>query len=109
VGYRFPLQRPLVVEVELLQALAGREAGGTDASFTAVGFAGGDLALQAGGEELLMRPGLGPGPIRQAFDRCGQGRRLEGTGEERDLGCHVAAGLGGHHAATSTSGPNRRS
>jgi hypothetical protein len=43
-----------VVEVELLQALAGREAGGADAPFAAVGFAGGDFALEAGGEELLV-------------------------------------------------------
>src|SRR4051794_16679690 len=37
-----------VVEVELLQALAGGEAGGADATLAAVGLAGGDLALQAG-------------------------------------------------------------
>jgi hypothetical protein len=41
-----------VVEVELLQALAGREAGGADAAFAAVALAGGDLALQAGDEEV---------------------------------------------------------
>jgi hypothetical protein len=34
-----------VVEVELLQRLAGREAGGADAALPAVGLAGGDLAL----------------------------------------------------------------
>jgi hypothetical protein len=34
-----------VVEVELLEALAGREPGGADAAFAAVGLAGGDLAL----------------------------------------------------------------
>ena len=44
------LQRAGVVEVELLQALAGREAGGADAALTAVALAGGDLALQAGDE-----------------------------------------------------------
>jgi hypothetical protein len=38
-----------VVEVELLQRLAGGEAGGADATLTAVALAGGDLALQAGG------------------------------------------------------------
>jgi hypothetical protein len=43
-----------VVEVELLQALAGREPGGADAALPAVGLAGGDLALQAGDQELLV-------------------------------------------------------
>ena len=37
-----------VVEVELLEALAGREPGGADAALPAVGLPGGDLALQAG-------------------------------------------------------------
>jgi hypothetical protein len=50
-----------VVEVELLQALACREPGGPDPALPAVGLPGGDLALQAGGQELLMGPGLGPG------------------------------------------------
>jgi hypothetical protein len=35
-----------VVEVELLQALAGGEPGGADAAFPAVGLPGGDLPLQ---------------------------------------------------------------
>jgi hypothetical protein len=39
-----------VVEVELLQAFAGREPGGPDPAFAAVGLAGRDLALQAGDE-----------------------------------------------------------
>ena len=50
-----------VVEVELLQALAGREAGGADAAFPAVGLSGGDLPLQAGHQVLLMRPAFGAG------------------------------------------------
>ncbi|GAA2406215.1 hypothetical protein GCM10010191_12760 [Actinomadura vinacea] len=62
------LERALMVEVEVLDRLAGREPGGADAGFTAVGFAGGDLALQAGGQELLMAPGLGPGSFGQPFD-----------------------------------------
>jgi hypothetical protein len=65
-----------VVVVELLQALAGREAGGADAALAAVGLAGGDLALQAGGQELLMGPGLGAGPLGQPGHRGAQGRRL---------------------------------
>ena len=59
----------LVVEVEVLEGLAGREPGGADAALAAVGFAGGDLALQAGGEELLVGPALGAGPLGQPVDR----------------------------------------
>jgi hypothetical protein len=55
-----------VVEVELFQRLAGREPGSADAAFSAVGLAGGDLALQAGGQELLMTPGFGTGPLGEA-------------------------------------------
>ena len=51
--------------VEVLERFAGREPCGTDADLAAVGLAGGDFALQAGGEELLMRPGLRAGPLRE--------------------------------------------
>ena len=54
-----------VVEVELLQALAGGEPGMADAPLAAVGLAGGDLALQAGGQELLVAPALSAGPLGQ--------------------------------------------
>src|SRR5262249_50419757 len=98
-----------VVEVELFQALAGGEAGGADAAFAAVGLAGGDLAGQAGGQELLMGPRFGPGPLGQAGHRFAQRRRLQGAGEERDLGGGVAGGgLGGHHA-TPPSTPSAAS
>ena len=80
-----------VVEVELLQRLAGREPGGADAAFAAVGLAGGDLALQAGDQELLMGPGLGAGPLGQPGHRLAQGRRLQRPGQERDLGGQVPA------------------
>ena len=55
-----------VVEVEVLEALAGREPGGADPSLAAVGLAGGDLPVQAGGEELLMGPGLCP--VKEVLD-----------------------------------------
>jgi hypothetical protein len=45
-------------EVELVEALAGWEAGGADAGLTAVGLAGRHFPLPAGGEELLVAPGL---------------------------------------------------
>src|SRR6266511_787872 len=51
-------ERAGVLEVELLDRLAGGEAGGADAAFSAVRFAGGDFALQAGDEELRVRPRL---------------------------------------------------
>src|SRR5690625_1931218 len=62
VGDGFAFEAAGVVVVEVLQRLAGREAGGADASLSAVGFAGGDLALQAGGEEFLVGPVLLPCP-----------------------------------------------
>ena len=74
-----------VVEVELLQALAGREPGGADAAFTAVGFAGGDLALQAGDEELQMGPGLGQGAFGEPVDGVPQRRRFQRPGQVGDL------------------------
>ena len=43
--------------------LAAGEPGGPDPSFAAVRVSGSDLTLQAGDQELLMRPRLGPGPL----------------------------------------------
>ena len=51
-----PAQTTGVVEVELLEALAGGEPGTANTSFPAVGFAGGDLALQARDEKLDVTP-----------------------------------------------------
>jgi hypothetical protein len=65
VGDLLALEAAGVVEVELLQALAGGEAGGPDPPLAAVALAGGDLALQAGGQELLVAPTLGAGPFGQ--------------------------------------------
>jgi hypothetical protein len=77
VGDDVALEAAGVVEVELLQGLAGREPGGSDPALTAVGLPGGDLALQARGEELLVGPGLGPGTFGEALDRGRQRWRLE--------------------------------
>jgi hypothetical protein len=52
VGHPVALEPAGVVEVELLQALAGREPGGADATFAAVAFPGRDLALQTSDQEL---------------------------------------------------------
>ena len=53
VGDGLAFEAAGVVVVEVLQGLAGREPGGADAAFPAVGFPGGDLALQGGDQELL--------------------------------------------------------
>jgi hypothetical protein len=83
-----------VDEVELLQALAGREPGLSDAAIATVGLAGSDLALQAGSQELLMGPALAAGAFGQPGDRLAQRRGLERAGEEGELGGQVAAGGG---------------
>ena len=43
VGDHVPVQRWLVIKVEVLQRLAGRETGGSDTGFRTGGFAGRDL------------------------------------------------------------------
>ena len=91
MGDDLAFEGPLVVEAEVLQALAGGKPGGTDAAFAAVGLAGGDLALQARGEELLMRPRFGAGPLGQPVHRPGQRRRLQRPGQVGDLRGHVPA------------------
>src|SRR6185503_5052664 len=107
VGDQVAFEAAGVVEVELLQRFGGWEAGGADAALAAVGFAGGDLALQAGDEELLVRPGLSPGPFSEALDRLPQGWCLQRPGQEGDLcgeipGCPAR----GHHATPPSRGPS---
>jgi hypothetical protein len=92
-------QGPLVVVVEVFQGLPRWESGCADASLAAVGFPGGDLALQAGGQELLVGPGFGACPPGQPGHRVAQRGRLQGPGQEGKLGAHIpGSGLGGHHA-----------
>lgn len=96
----------LIVEVELLQCLSCWEAGAADAALPAVGFAGGDLAVQAGRQELPMGPVLGAGPLTETSDRISQRRRFECAGEEREFGGDVPTGCGGasaRHEAASWS------
>ena len=100
VGDGLPLQSAGVVVVEVLQALARGETGGADPALTAVDLPGGDLALQAGGEELLMGPGLLPGALGQPLDRLPQGGRLQRPGQVLQL-----AG----DSATTFRGARRRS
>jgi len=112
VGDDLALEPAGVVEVELLEALAGGEPGGADAAFTAVALAGGNLTLQAGGEELLVGPGLAAGAFGQPGDRLAQCRRLQRAGQERQLGGHVPPGglrHGGHQVAPLSPMPNTAS
>ena len=89
VGDLVAFQAAGVVEVELLQALAGREPGGADPAFPAVGFPGGDLALQAGDEELLMGPGSRSGRVRPAARprRAGWALSTPGSGRRSRRRC----------------------
>ena len=102
----FSFQAAGVVEVELLQRLAGGEPGGADPAFTAVALAGGDFALQAGDEELLMRPGLGAGafgePARPTSRKVGA---LSALVRNAISLLTSRAGLGGGHHATVPSTP----
>jgi hypothetical protein len=50
-----------------------------------VGFAGGDLVVQAGGQELLVGPGLGAGAFGQALDGCRQRQGFQRRGWKRNL------------------------
>ncbi len=95
MGHHLGTDAALVIEVEVLQGLAGREASGADAGLAAVGGTGRDLPLQAGGQELLVAPGLLPGSGPQTFHPTQQGR-----------GLHLATQVGevagpGHHAIPS--------
>jgi len=100
VGDDVAFERALVVEVEVLEGLAGREPGGPDAELAAVGLAGGDLPLQAGGEELLMGPALGPGPLGEPVDGLGQRRCFERPAQIGDVGGGLVRGC--HHATPPT-------
>jgi hypothetical protein len=82
-----------VVEVELFQALAGRESRRSDPALAAVGVAGGDFALQAGNQVLLVRPRLRAGSFGQTVHRVAQGGCFQRPGEVGDLGGRSLAGV----------------
>ena len=87
------LDRALEGEVELLQGLSGREAGGLDPRLAAVGLARGDLGGEHRLEELLVRPLLFAGPLGELGRRSGRGRRLERAEEVGELGGLAHAGI----------------
>ena len=99
-----------VIEVELFKALAGRESGGLDAALAAVRVPGCDLALQTGGQILLMGPRFRAGSLGEPIDRLAQRGRFQRPGEESQFGGQVPAGrhgLGGRHQAAPSSAPVR--
>jgi hypothetical protein len=102
---RLSLQRSGVVVVELLEALAGGEPRGADAPFAAVGFAGGDFALETGGEELLVGPALRAGAFGEPACGVAERRGFERAGEECELAGQVTAGLGRRHQAAPSVRP----
>jgi hypothetical protein len=57
-----------VVEVELLDAFAGREPGGPDAVFAAVGIPGGDLTLQTSRQVFLFCGLAAASPVMITLD-----------------------------------------
>jgi len=74
MGDDLAFHRPLVVEVEVLQRLAGGKTGRANASLGAVGVAGCDFPLQTGGEILLVAPALVAGPLGEPGGRVPQSR-----------------------------------
>ena len=57
VGDRLAFEAASVLEVEVLEGLVGRKAGGADAAFSAVGLPCADLPLETRGKEILVSPG----------------------------------------------------
>ena len=95
-----------VVEVELLDAFAGREPGGPDSAFAAVRIPGCDLALQAGRQVFLMAPRFGSGPLGEPARRLPQSGRLQRPRQIGDLGAHIpGGGFRAGHNATPLSNP----
>ncbi|GAA3493892.1 hypothetical protein GCM10019016_009910 [Streptomyces prasinosporus] len=108
MGDDFAFHRPLVVEIEVLQRLAGGESSCPDASLGAMGVTGSDLPLQACGQILLMAPALVASPLGEPGCRIAQGRGLQCLGQIDQFGADVAAGPGlvravlrAHYAAPS--------
>ena len=87
------LDRALEAEVELLERLAGREAGGLDPGLAAVAVAGGDLGAEQDLGEPLVAPRLLPRPLGERRQRPRRGRRLQRAEQVRELGGLAHAGI----------------
>ena len=85
------LDRALEAEVELLERLAGGEAGGLDAPVAAVRLARVVLGLQQRLGEALVAPFLRAGALGELGQRARRGRRLQRAEQVREL-------AGGAHA-----------
>ena len=85
------LDRALEGEVELLERLAGGEAGGLDAALAAVRLARGVLGRQQRLGEALIAPVLRAGALGELGQRPGGGRRLQRPEQVRELaaGAHA--------------------
>src|SRR3954463_4084319 len=79
------LDRALEGEVELLQRLAGREAGGLDAALAAVAVARGNLRREQRFGEALIAPLLLAGALGEHGQRPGRRGRLEPTEQVREF------------------------
>jgi hypothetical protein len=75
-----PLDRALEAEVELLERLAGGEAGGLDAALAAVRLARGDL----GGEQRLGEALVAPLLLAGALGQLGSALAAAGAFSERN-------------------------
>ena len=92
----------LVVPVEVVEGLAGREPGPADALRGAGRVAGRDLAFEHGGEVVLMGPAGVAGLVGEPAGGLDDPRCLQRGGEVVDLLDRVGGGLllGGHHATS---------
>jgi hypothetical protein len=62
----------------------------------AVGLTGGDLAFQAGSEELLMCPILRPGAFSETLVGLGHRWRFQRPTQVGEIGCRPVRRLGDH-------------
>jgi hypothetical protein len=87
------LHAALEGEVELLERLAGREAGGFDAALTAVALTRGDLGPEQDLSEPLIAPLLLAGAIGEHRQRPGRRGRLQAAEQVRELRGLAHAGI----------------
>jgi hypothetical protein len=99
----------LVVPVEVVEGLAGREPGGADALLGPGRVAGGDFAFEHCGEVVLMGPAGVTGLVGEPGGGLDDSWRLEGGGEEVDLLHGVRWHCLGGHQTTCPSRPKARS
>ena len=94
VQHGLALQAASEGEVEVVERLHRREAGGLDARLAAVALPGGDLLAEHGGQVVLVAPGALAGALGQDRGPLADARRLQGAREEGDLGGRLAAHSG---------------